>query len=97
MTNLRFDDPQLLALLGGDRIMSESSLIDRLVKERVEKNTAETLQQAILQFLRGRFGSVPRDIAKAVKRVSDAERLNALVALAGKYSDLDAFRAELAS
>lgn len=93
MTRLRYTDPQLLTLLGGSQIMIESTLIGELLA----KNTAETKRKDILRFLRGRFDSVPDDLAAALEGIQKQTRLDELVDVAATCPDLEAFRASLAS
>jgi hypothetical protein len=69
--------------------MIESPLIQEIVvKER---------HKALLLFLEGRFGSVPADLAQAVRAVTKERRLDALMKYAGRCHDLEAFRAKLLS
>jgi hypothetical protein len=89
LTRLRYNNPQLLTILGGSRIMIESPLIQEIV--------ARTKQEAIMLFLEGRFGSVPVDVAMQLKGILDEEKLRDLVQYAARCSDLEAFRTHLQS
>ncbi|HTU90171.1 MAG TPA: hypothetical protein VMF69_08870 [Gemmataceae bacterium] len=91
LTKLRFPDPQLLTLFGGRQIMIDSPLIRELVAE----NTQETLQQAIVRFLEGRFGTVSDALAARIKAVRKKKDLDSLVSFAGQCPDLAAFEARL--
>ncbi len=71
--------------------MIESPLLDEL--KEVFRQMGK--QEAILEQLEDRFGSVPEDIAAAVKGVSDLRRLRHLNRLAGACSDLNEFRTKL--
>ena len=86
---LKFPDPNLLALLGGERVMIESPLIQELVADRRRKD--------ILEFLQERFGSVPREIPTLLESVTKEKRLTELVRLAARCPDLKAFRERLLS
>ena len=66
----------------------ESPFIDEL--------QARQNQIALLDFLEGRFGSVPSDVAEAIRSISDLQKLRELNRAAGQVPDLDAFRARLA-
>jgi hypothetical protein len=93
MTRLRYNDPQLLTLLGGSRVMIESPLI----QEMMAKKEAETMHKAIVAVLEERFGPVPEDITAALTLVVDEDRLRGLVRQAARCADLNAFRASLVS
>ncbi len=83
LTRLRYNDPQLLTILGGRRIMIESPLIQELKAD------------VILRFLQYRFGPVPPEIQEAVRRTRDEPRLEALLESAARCADLEQFRARL--
>ncbi len=89
MAGVRFTDPELLRLLGGEQTMFESPVLQKFVAER--------LHEAILGFLKGRFGTVPRDMARHLRAVFDEKKLQRLAALAGQCPDLQTFREELLS
>jgi hypothetical protein len=91
MTRLRYNDPQLLTLLGGSRVMIESPLIQELMA----KSAAEALQKAIVALLGERFGAVPEDVAAALRLVMDEDKLRDLNTHAARCPDLSAFRALL--
>jgi hypothetical protein len=91
MTRLRYNDPQLLSLLGGSRVMIESPLIQELL----DKRTVETLQKSIGKVLARRFGPVPEDVQAALHVVQEEEKLEELVFQAGHCPDLHTFRALL--
>ena len=61
----------------------------------VQRWKAESLQDAILEVLKDRFGVVSRGVAKPLREILNEKRLKKLVVLAGKCPDLDAFRAAL--
>jgi hypothetical protein len=69
--------------------MIESPLIKELLAER--------LQDAILLFLKARFGDeeVPRDLEKRLRRISSEKKLDYLIKEAGRCSSLRAFQARL--
>jgi hypothetical protein len=89
MTGLRFPDPALLSLRGGQEPMIESPLL--------QKMRAETLHKGILAILKARFGSVPRNVAKHLRDILDEEKLTAVIVLAAQCPDLEAFREALLS
>ncbi len=86
---LRFPNPDLLNLLGGQQAMIESPLL--------QKMRAETAHKLILVILKGRFGTVPRDVTRHLSEIIDEERLQRLSLLAATCPDLAAFRDALLS
>ncbi len=86
---LRFPNPELVNLLGGQRAMIESPLLVKMMAERSHK--------LILAALKGRFGPVPRDVTKRLTSVLDEDKLTALCQLAATCPDLAAFREALLS
>lgn len=91
LTKLRFPDPQLLALFGGRKIMIDSPLIRELVAE----NTQQTLHEAILRFLGGRFGAVSDALAARIKSVRRKKELDDLILFAAQCRDLGTFETRL--
>jgi predicted transposase YdaD len=87
LTRLRYNDPQLLSILGGMQVMIESPLIQEIV--------ARTKHEAILQFLEGRFGTVPADVAVRLRGILEEQILRDLIRHAALCPDLDSFRAIL--
>jgi hypothetical protein len=87
MTGLRFPDPELWTLFGGQRTMFESPLLQKMMAERIH--------DLILDVLKARFGTVPRDVARHLRDVIDEKRLRHLNLLANQCSDLAAFREAL--
>jgi hypothetical protein len=84
---LRYDVNLLASIFGGRQAMIESPLIKELVAERSH--------EMILQFLEGRFNAVPVEIAEALRKIDDVQRLNALAKWAAVCPDLAAFQARL--
>jgi predicted transposase YdaD len=93
MTQLRYNDPGLLAIFGGKQRMIKSPLIQEVVQEAV----VEQRHRDILRVLELRFGSVPPDIAQALQAVTKQKRLDALFDHAHLCPDLEAFRTKLSS
>ncbi len=91
LTELRFPDPQLLALLGGRQIMIDSPLIRDLVTE----NTQHTMHEGIRLVLVGRFDTVSDALVARIKSVRRKPELDALIQYAGMCPDLAAFEARL--
>jgi hypothetical protein len=87
MGRLRYNDPRLLSLLGGKRVMIESPLIQELM--------AEQKQQDIVEFLEGRFGKAPSEVVLAIQSIKDVPRLKELIRLASQCPDLGAFRSRV--
>jgi hypothetical protein len=87
MTELRFPNPELLTLLGGQREMIESPLLQKMMANRVH--------DVIRAVLKARFGAVPRDVTRLLQDVLDDKKLTALSVLAAQCPDLEAFREAL--
>jgi hypothetical protein len=87
LARLRYNDPSLLAILGGKQVVIESPLIQEVFVWRV--------REAILRLLATRFGPVPQDVVQSLERFQDEAQLFDLHALAATCPDLDAFRARL--
>jgi hypothetical protein len=87
MTQLRFADPVLLGLFGGTQTMIESPLIQEM--------KAELLHEVILDVLKDRFRTVPRDVTRPLRKIIDEKKLRKLNLRATKCRDLDAFREAL--
>jgi hypothetical protein len=89
LTQLRFPNPELLSLFGGKQPMFQSPLLQQM--------RAETLHQAVLDLLKDRFGTVPRDVTGHLRKVIDERKLRRLNLLAAKCPDVEAFRDALLS
>jgi hypothetical protein len=87
LTRLRYNDPSLLTILGGSRIMIESPLIQEIV--------ARTRHEYIRYFLEARFGSIPPEIGARLEAIVDEQKLRDLAHYAALCPDLESFRAEL--
>jgi hypothetical protein len=91
MTRLRYNDPKLLALIGGRKTMIESPLIQELLVE----TRAETNHQAIVRFLRARFGAVAPEVVSAVQAIQDQAKLEGLIDWAGRCQSPEEFRSRV--
>jgi hypothetical protein len=89
IAELRFPSPELLRLLGGKEPMFESPLLKKMM--------AETRHEGILDILKDRFGTVPRDVTKHLHEILDEKKLRKLLVLATKCPELEAFRDALLS
>ena len=87
LTRLRYNDPAILSLLGGSRVMIESPLIQEMLAQRTHDN--------ILNFLEGRFGVVPPEVVIALRTIVDERKLRELVRVASECPDLAAFQTHL--
>ena len=58
----------------------------------LKKMRAETLQEAILVLLKDRFDTVPRSVNKPLREIIDENKLQQLILLAAKCSDMETFR-----
>jgi hypothetical protein len=87
LTSLRYNDPRLLAILGGREAMIESPVLKEL--------EAEWKAEAILRVLRARFGALPAELEAEILGLRDEARLDALLEHAARCESLEAFRAGL--
>ena len=71
--------------------MIESPLLERLFTER----DVRTKRQALEQFIEGRFGTIPNDIAAAIEGVSNLRTLDELIKSSSRCNDLESFRTHL--
>jgi hypothetical protein len=91
LTGLRYNDPRLVAILGGAETMLELPFLDELVEEVAAKR----VHKAIVRFLRARFGQVASELEAELRPITDHAKLDELVELAATCPDVDAFRARL--
>lgn len=64
--------------------MIESPLLQKMMAERIH--------DLILDALKDRFNTVPRDVAKRLREIVDEKKLRQLNRVANKCPDLQAFR-----
>lgn len=83
LTRLRYNEPGLLQLLGGRR-MIESPLLDEIRTEILTKNIA--------RVLRVRFGELPGELETVLFSIRDEARLEALFDHAVRCGSLTEFR-----
>ena len=91
LMRLRYNDPKLFAIFGGNRGMIESPLIQEIVDEA----TCKAVRTSVLRVLTARFDPIPSQIGAALQSVTDRGRLNDLVDWAVRCPDLESFRARL--
>jgi hypothetical protein len=89
LTELRFSNPDLVKMFGGSEPMIESPMLRKIA--------AESYQQGILDTLKARFGTVPRDLVKPLRDILDQKKLTALNGVAALCPDFQAFREALLS
>jgi hypothetical protein len=93
LTNLRFKDPNLLAIFGGGRTMLELPLL----LEIEEKGRLEATQKNLLTILEARFGTLPTGLGDLVRAIRDENQLEMLIRHASVCKDLPAFHEQLPS
>jgi hypothetical protein len=93
LAGLWYDDANLFAILGGEKTMIESPVLQRFVAKQI----ALKLHETIIHLLKDRFGVVPADVEEAVRRVQEGDRLDELNRKAALSADLDAFRRGLSA
>ncbi len=84
LAGVRFPNPELLRLLGGEQTMIESPVLRKMI--------AATRHEDILDVLKTRFGTVPRDLSRHLRAILDDKKLRRLNVLAVQTPDLEAFR-----
>jgi hypothetical protein len=89
LAQLKFPQPELLALLGGTEVMIESPLITELL--------AKTRQEDIVMVLKRRFAKVPPDVIKHLRAIVSEKKLSQLLGHATDCASVEAFRDYLLS
>lgn len=89
LASLRYNDPQLLAILGGRDAMIESPLLKEFA--------ASVRRKDILVSLKDRFGSVPVETVTALQNVIDDDELEALLKWSFHCPDVESFHKRLPS
>ena len=97
LAQLRYNDTQLLAILGGRNTMIESPLLQELKEEWTAEARAEARAEAILRVLEDRFEHVSTALRETVQSVRDEARLDHLLTAAVRCPNLSAFEAQLRS
>lgn len=93
MCLLRYNDPDLLDLLGGAKMISEIPYIQELIAE----HGRETLHSVIVDLLQTRFGSIPEELGARIRSINDRTMLQQLVRLSASCPDLTAFQQQMPS
>jgi hypothetical protein len=91
LTGLRYNDPRLLMILGGEDAMIESPVLQEFEAKVMRREIVRLLEKV----LQTRFEAVPPEVATALRGIVDPAKLDELVELALRCPDLDAFRAQL--
>ncbi|MBV9123092.1 MAG: hypothetical protein JO112_07030 [Planctomycetes bacterium] len=84
LASLRYNDPQLLTILGGKPAVLEYPIVQEIV--------AEKLQRMVLDILEVRFGSIPQEVVEELRAIVDEEKLHHLNKLAASSPDLNSWR-----
>jgi hypothetical protein len=84
---LRFREPELLKLLGGEKAMIESPLVEQLIA----KNNHELIEDTLAV----RFGVVESELRQQLRAVTNLKKLKKLHRSAVKCADIAAFKAQL--
>jgi len=87
LTRLRYNEPGLLKLFGGQGAMLELPFLQEILAERTHK--------LIVTVLTTRFGPGAQEMATALEPIEDETKLNELMQLAVACPDLETFRARL--
>jgi hypothetical protein len=86
---LKFPLPLLDEIFGGQEAMFESPVLQLFVAKR--------FHEAILNLLKDRFDTVPRNVTKPLREIIDEKKLHQLIVLAAKCPNLEVFREALLS
>lgn len=96
MAEMRYNDAQLLNLLGGlPMSMEKVYLASRSVQFFMAKTARETTRKHIFHQLEKRFGPAPEDLAAHLRAIDDQQKLDELLDAAIDCGDLNAFREAL--
>jgi uncharacterized protein (TIGR02391 family) len=95
LTSLRYDDPKLFEILGGQKAMIESPLFQELKAEWTQETARETTIRNLMRFLVGRFGAKAKALETEMKAINDEARLDGLVEHAATCRTLGSFRKQL--
>ena len=77
-----------------ERIARESYVAEAEAKGEA-KGEAKAGREMLLEFLRGKFGRVPKSIERAINQMNDPIALKSLAVRTGNCKTLDEFAAEL--
>lgn len=93
MAEMRYNDPQLLSVLGGIPMSLEKIyLASPSVQFFMAKTARDTTRKHIFHRLEKRFGSTPEDLAAHLRAIDDQRILDALLDVAFECADLAEFR-----
>jgi hypothetical protein len=104
MAEMRYNDLQLLLLLGATRMSLEKVLLsspaaERLMAERereaAERAALEKARTDLLRVLRARLGNIPEEVQAQLRALQDQQKLDELLDVAARCADLEAFRQAL--
>jgi hypothetical protein len=104
MAEARYNDAELLSLLGGpimtiDKVLMQTPAFQRFLAEKTrqvaEETARETVRKDILRVLHKRFDAVPEDLVVSLRAIQEQSKLDDLHDLAVVCSDLEAFRQAL--
>jgi hypothetical protein len=84
---LRFPEPELLKLLGGEKAMIESPLVEQLIA----KNNHELIEDTLVV----RFGAVESELRQQLRAVTNLKKLKKLHRVAVKCPDIETFKEQL--
>jgi hypothetical protein len=84
---MHFDRPEWLEILGGDKAMIESPVLQRLTAEFSDA----ARRRSIVDVLQTRFGAVTPAVQAGLEQVKEEERLHRLTCAAASCRSLQAF------
>jgi hypothetical protein len=91
LARLRYNDPRLFKILGGQKAMIESPLLQEILAEE----RLQARREAIVTVLTSRFGSEGAEFEADLKAIEDGDRLNELIKLSASCRSLKSFRKQL--
>jgi hypothetical protein len=93
---MRYSDPKLFEILGGQKAMIESPLLQELKAEWPQEAMRKAKIEDLMTFLVGRFGSKAESLETEIKAIGDEARLKELIKYAATCRTLGSFRKQLA-
>jgi hypothetical protein len=90
LAQFAYNDRNLLAILGGQSMLSEMPFIQEMLTE----NSLRERRNSLIWVLQSRFGTIPQDLHAQIQLVTKLEKLESLIKISGSCADLEAFRIE---
>jgi hypothetical protein len=100
MAEARYNDVDLLGLLGGpimsfEKVLLETPAGKRFLAKKAKETERTSARKYIRSLLRERFGDVPGELTLKLRAIENQKKLDDLLKLAAMCPDLETFRAAL--